>query len=163
MGLMNVKLLSKCLRNISRLRQWYLCQIWPSPSYWKWTVTTQVKTHGNQNQIWQMQKRSSTTIKDVEIFNEDNNLDAFTLLLIVAFTPIFIAQLVIILLCQCTTIYWFDVRKSQWTANRTHLSQRDQQHHPTCGLQLWLRTDHWAQRSTRRYYLHIGWATLVKW
>ena len=30
---------------------------------------TQVKTHGNLSQIWQMQKRSSTTIKDIEIFN----------------------------------------------------------------------------------------------
>ena len=39
------------------------------------------------------------TIKDVEIFNEDNNLDALTLLLAVTFIPIFIAQLVIILLC----------------------------------------------------------------
>ena len=32
-------------------------------------------------------------IKDVKIFNEDNNLDAPTLLLVVAFTLIFIAQL----------------------------------------------------------------------
>ena len=40
-----------------------------------------------------MQKRSSMTIKDIEIFNEDNNLDTFTLLLVVTFAPIFIIQL----------------------------------------------------------------------
>ena len=45
-----------------------------------------------------MQKRSSMIIKDIEIFNEDNNLDALTLLLVVAFAPIFIIQLVTILL-----------------------------------------------------------------
>ena len=58
------------------------------------------------------------TIKDIEIFNKDNNLDALTLLLVVTFTPIFIAQLIFIRLCRCTT---FDekILPSHWSSN-TH-------------------------------------------
>ena len=54
------------------------------------------------------------TIKDVKIFNEDTvKLDPLTILLLVAFVPIFIAELAITLIYRKLSIYRIDARKPQ--------------------------------------------------
>ena len=54
------------------------------------------------------------TIKDVEIFNEDTiKLDPLTILLIAAFIPIFIAELVVTLIYRKLSISRIDARKPQ--------------------------------------------------
>ena len=54
------------------------------------------------------------TIKDVETFNEDTiKLDPLAILLIAAFVPIFIAELIITLTYQKLSIYRIDARKPQ--------------------------------------------------
>ena len=54
------------------------------------------------------------TIKDAEIFNEDNRkLDPLMTLLLVAFVPIFIAELAVTLIYQKLSIYHIDARKPQ--------------------------------------------------
>ena len=54
------------------------------------------------------------TIKDAEIFNEDTiKLEPLTILLLVAFVPIFIAELVVTLIYRKLSIYRIDARKPQ--------------------------------------------------
>ena len=54
------------------------------------------------------------TIKDVEISNEDIiKLDPLTILLLAAFVPIFIAELVVTLIYRKLSIYRIDARKPQ--------------------------------------------------
>ena len=54
------------------------------------------------------------TIKDVEIFNEDTiKLDPLMILLLAAFIPIFIAELVVTLIYRKLSIYRIDARKPQ--------------------------------------------------
>ena len=54
------------------------------------------------------------TIKDVETFNEDTiKLDPLTILLLAAFVPIFIAELIVTLIYQKLSIYHIDARKPQ--------------------------------------------------
>ena len=54
------------------------------------------------------------TIKDVEIFNEDTvKLDPLMILLLVAFIPIFIAELTVTLIYRKLSIYCIDARKPQ--------------------------------------------------
>ena len=54
------------------------------------------------------------TIKDVATFNEDTTkLDPLTILLLAAFLPIFIAELVVTLIYQKLSIYRIDARKPQ--------------------------------------------------
>ena len=54
------------------------------------------------------------TIKDAEIFNEDTNkLDPVTILLLVAFIPIFITKLAVTLIYRKLSIYCIDARKPQ--------------------------------------------------
>ena len=54
------------------------------------------------------------TIKDVETFNEDTiKLDPLTILLLAAFVPIFIAELVVTLIYRKLSIYHIDARKPQ--------------------------------------------------
>ena len=54
------------------------------------------------------------TIKDVEIFNEDAiKLEPLTILLLAAFIPIFIAELVVTLIYRKLSIYRIDARKPQ--------------------------------------------------
>ena len=53
------------------------------------------------------------TIKDVETFNEDTiKLDPLTILL-AAFVPIFIAELIVTLIYRKLSIYRIDARKPQ--------------------------------------------------
>ena len=53
-------------------------------------------------------------IKDVAIFNEDTiKLDPQTILLLAAFVPIFIAELIVTLIYQKLSIYRIDARKPQ--------------------------------------------------
>ena len=54
------------------------------------------------------------TIKDAEIFNEDTDkLDPLMILLLVAFTPIFITELAVTLIYRKLSIYHIDARKPQ--------------------------------------------------
>ena len=54
------------------------------------------------------------TIKDDETFNEDTiKLDPLTILLLAAFVPIFIAELVVTLIYRKLSIYRIDARKPQ--------------------------------------------------
>ena len=54
------------------------------------------------------------TIKDVETFNEDTiKLDPLTILLLAAFVPIFIAELIVTLVYRKLSIYRIDARKPQ--------------------------------------------------
>ena len=54
------------------------------------------------------------TIKDVEMSNEDTvKLDPLTILLLAAFVPIFIAELVVTLIYRKLSIYRIDARKPQ--------------------------------------------------
>ena len=53
-------------------------------------------------------------IKDVETFNEDTiKLDPLTILLLAAFVPIFIAELIVTLIYRKLSIYRIDARKPQ--------------------------------------------------
>ena len=54
------------------------------------------------------------TIKDVETFNEDAiKLEPLMILLIAAFVPIFIAELVVTLIYRKLSIYRIDAKKPQ--------------------------------------------------
>ena len=54
------------------------------------------------------------TIKDAATFNEDTiKLDLLTILLLAAFVPIFIAELVVTLIYRKLSIYRIDARKPQ--------------------------------------------------